>query len=305
MSTKLKIGITGGQGLIGKALRNNITTPVVFISRQLPDTPIKDNEFCLVGSFTDPEIKKEFIRQADVLIHAATLVGPRSDYEDSYIENDLVGTIELARDFFKFHPNGHLIFLSTAGGLYNLNDPSVKTEESEIFPDNIYGAIKLIVENYLEDLVKNNGRVTILRPAPIYGDSLKKNQTNGLIDKLLRSTLDGPEAIVVNIFDHLKSARDYLHIDDLVRAIILIINSKEYSGFEIYNLGTGTEVSIEEVLEVLNDICPGEIKYKILPVDRKASSLVINSEKIFKKNSWKPRVTLKEGIRKMHLDLKL
>lgn len=304
MNSNLKIGITGGLGLIGKALRKKMSRSVVFISRQQPDSPLKANEKCLVGSFTDPEIREKFIQNIDVLIHTATAVGPRSEFDPLFIENDLVGTIDLAKAFFNKNPNGHFIFLSTAGGLYNLNDSGIKTEESELFPDNLYGAIKLIIENFLESQIKEKGVVTILRPVPIYGDSFKKNQTTGLIDKLLKSTLPSSENLPVSIFDRLESARDYLHVDDLINAIDMIVDRQTESRFDVYNLGTGKETSIQDVLNLVDEISDEKARVEIIPVSKEPSSLAVNCDKIFHDIGWKSKISLHEGISKMYQDLK-
>ncbi|MBY0414162.1 MAG: NAD-dependent epimerase/dehydratase family protein [Bdellovibrionales bacterium] len=304
MKENLRIGITGGLGFIGIGLRKQINRRVVFISRELPKNALKPTETCLVGSFINPEIREEFVKNIDVLIHAASLVGPRSSYDSLIIENDLVGTIDLAKAFFAKNPNGHFIFLSTSGGLYDLGNPDEKSEESELFPDNLYGSIKMCIENFLEEKVKKNGVVTILRPAPIYGDSLKKNQTNGLIDKLLRSTLSEDPTLKVSIFDKMESSRDYLHIDDLVEAIDLVIDRDQKSRFEVYNIGTGIGTSIEKVLHIVNAISSKRPVYEILQVDKPASYLTLNSDKIFKEIGWKPKVSLLEGVLKMYRDLK-
>lgn len=300
MKASFSIGITGGMGLVGKALRSSLSSPVIFISRQESTKALKLNEKCLIGSFTDSHIQDEFISKVDVLIHAATSVGPRSEFESQFIENDLIGTLALAKNFFKSKPYGHFIYLSTSGGLYDLNDPNEKTEQSEIDPKSLYGAIKLLIEDSLQDLSGNHGLVTIVRPAPVYGDSLKKNLTVGLIDKLLKSTFtDSINEAAVPIFDNMNSARDYLHVDDLSSALKALINREHASRFEIYNIGTGKETSILEVIKTINTISERPVQYKVLPVDKKPTSLIVNSDKIFTDTGWKAQINLHDGILKM------
>ncbi len=301
MSFTPYIGITGGLGLIGKSLRSHLTQfPLVFMSRQAPVDNLLLNEKCLVGSFTDSLIAEQFTKNLDVLIHAATAVGPRSEFENQFIENDLVGTINLAKIFFKNNPKGHFVFLSTAGGLYDLENKEIKTELSPVDTKSIYGAIKLLIEDSLEKLSGAEGRVTILRPAPVYGDSHKKNKTIGLIDKLLNS-ISGES---VQIFDKLESARDYLHVSDLSNAIKTLLLADLNYRYEIFNIGTGSETSIFEVINIIKKISDEDIHYEILEVDKKASSLIVSSDKLFKLIGWKAEIRLEDGVLEMSRELK-
>jgi UDP-glucose 4-epimerase len=304
MSLGLKIGITGGLGLVGKALRAKLSTSVVLITRRVPEALLKPNEECIVGNFSDSSSMEEFVSKINVLIHAATGVGPRSEFEEQFIKDDLIGTLNLAKAFFKQNPQGHFIYLSTSGGLYNLEDPSVKTEESEVNPKSLYGAIKLIIEDSLEKISNPQGFVTILRPAAVYGDSFKKNQEIGLIDKLLKSTLRESVNTAVPIFDKMESARDYLYVDDLVNAIKILINRKPISRLEIYNVGTGEETSIGEVVEIINSLGEEKVRVNILPTPNQRTSLIVNSNKIFRDVGWKSETSLRDGIFKMYQNLK-
>ncbi len=299
MNSDKKIGITGGDWLIGKALRQNLSSPVKFITRHSANEKLKDSETCILGNFADEKNIKHFVKDLDILIHTAAVVGPRGEFEIDFVRNDLVGSIELAKLFFKENPHGHFVFLSTAGGLYNLNDTSAKVETSEIFPDNIYGAVKYLVESALEGL----GNVSVLRPAPVYGDSLKKNQKIGLIDKLLKTTLPEYTSVPVDIFDNLNSSRDYLHVNDLVEAILVISTKKAHNNYEVYNVGTGLGTSISSVISMIEKITSKRVSVNIIPVDKIATSLVINSNKIFQEYGWKPKKELIDGIAEMYIDL--
>lgn len=302
-SKTIKIGITGGLGLIGKALRRHLTCPVIFISRQEILHGLMPNETSIVGSFTDVNVQNEFTKSIDVLVHAATMVGPRSEYDIAFIENDLIGTIKLAKTFFQNNPQGHFVFLSSAGGLYDLTDPSLKTEESSTEPKSIYGAINLLVEDFLEQSFGENKKITVLRPAPIYGDSMKKNRTVGLIDLLLNSTLSEAKGSTVTIFDRMESARDYLHVDDLIIAIDLVINKRNKNGFTVYNIGTGIETSIADVIRIINNLSGDKANVRILPVQTSPTSLIVSASKLSVDTGWQANISLREGISQMYRNL--
>lgn len=289
------VGITGGFGLVGKALRLKLKDQVVVLART--QGQLFKNETQVQGNFSERLIADQFCNNLDVLVHTASGVGPRSEYNEAYIKDDLIGTIELAKLFLTKNPNGHFIYLSTAGGLYDLESSIVKTEDSEVFPKSLYGSIKLLVEDALASL---HGNITVLRVSAVYGDSARQNQTIGLIDKLLKSTMD---EVKVPIFDQMTSARDYLHVNDLISAIEVVIETKK-QGHALYNIGTGKETSIEDVIALINSIGETNVKVELFPPPVTRTSLIVNSDKIKNQLGWSSQISLKEGIQMMYVEMK-
>jgi nucleoside-diphosphate-sugar epimerase len=303
MSPQAKIGLTGGTGLIGKALRMKLSASVSLVVRDESQVNLRSNEDCIVGSFSDQHVVNKFVAELDVLIHAASGIGPRSEFNTQLVLDDLVGTLDLAKSFFSKTPQGHFIFLSTAGGLYDLEDAGIKTEESVVLAKSLYGAIKLLIEDSLEQIRPAGGMVTVLRPSAVYGDSFKKNQDVGLIDKLLKSTLKESVNLPVPIFDKMESARDYLHVDDLVRALLAVVNRKAGAGYEIYNVGTGTESSIGEVIRVINLLGEEKVRVNFLATMNNRTSLIVNADKLFQHTGWRAEIGFYDGVWKMYSEL--
>lgn len=77
----------------------------------MPEVSLSSNEECIIGNFSDPSAIEEFVSKINVLIHAATGVGPRSEFEEQFIKDDLIGTLNLAKAFFKKNPKGHFFIL--------------------------------------------------------------------------------------------------------------------------------------------------------------------------------------------------
>ena len=103
------------------------------------------------------------------------------------------------------------------------------SEKSEVYPSNPYSLMKLTAEamlKYYSEILELNIRV--FRLFTCYGSN--QNREN-FIGKLIQSSIDGTE---LTLFNQGSQIRDYLYIDDLVRALTLE-NFPE--GFNIYNLG--------------------------------------------------------------------
>ncbi|MCX8082094.1 MAG: GDP-L-fucose synthase [bacterium] len=93
-----------------------------------------------------------------------------------------------------------------------------------------------------------------------------------------------------------KPTRDFLYVDDMADACIFLMRNLE--GGEIYNIGTGTSVSISEIAHIIKS----EIKYKgeiVFDISKPDGMLqrCLDITKI-KNIGWKPKTQIKEGIKK-------
>tara|TARA_Y100001954_G_scaffold238431_1_gene305986 strand:+ start:6525 stop:7463 length:939 start_codon:yes stop_codon:yes gene_type:complete len=89
--------------------------------------------------------------------------------------------------------------------------------------------------------------------------------------------------------------REFLHVDDLAQAVILAIENElpEY----LYNIGTGTDVTIKELAEIIQDITghQGNIVWDTSKPDGTPRKLMDNSKTI--KLGWSPSHNLETGIK--------
>ena len=89
--------------------------------------------------------------------------------------------------------------------------------------------------------------VAIVRPFNIFGEGQKEGQFGALIPILVKRALKGEN---LQVFGSGSQTRDYLYIDDLVRAYELVLNSKNTAG-EVFNFGTGIETSVKDIAEYI------------------------------------------------------
>ena len=105
--------------------------------------------------------------------------------------------------------------------------------------------------------------------------------------------------------------REFLYVDDLAKACIKIMNSKDVvfkkscnSMFGHINVGSSKEIRVKELAKIIKKIIgfEGEIKWDLTKPDGMKRKL-LDSSKIFKLG-WKPEVSLKDGILKTYNDFK-
>lgn len=164
-------------------------------------------------------------------------------------------------------------------------------ESHPLVPNNPYALSKVQAEMACEFYARTHGlNVTIVRPFNVYGFGQAERF---LIPSILRQTLHSDEIQVQD----LAPRRDYLYIDDLVELLLATLNAPP--GYNVYNGGTGSSLSVAEVIAVAQAEA-GTSK----PV-RCEQSVRVNEihdtradiEKARKELRWSPEHEFRDGVR--------
>ena len=168
-------------------------------------------------------------------------------------------------------------------------------EDSKVNPITTYGLQKLMIEKllYLYNF-KYNLDYKIVRLSNPYGPYQRPNGILGVVSTSIYNALNDKE---ITIYGDGKIVRDFIYIDDAIRGIINISNSK--TNTRIYNLGTGIGTSINDMLMIIEKVLNKKIniKYsKSRKIDYKINCLDISLyENEFGKIN---NLSLEEGIKK-------
>jgi len=189
-----------------------------------------------------------------------------------------------------------IIYSSTGGAVYGEPDVSdlPVAEDYPLKPLSYYGVHKHTVEHYLHMANVNHGiDYTVLRYPNVYGPRQDPHGEAGVVAIFSIKIIDGRQP---TIFGDGSKTRDYVYVDDVVRANLAVLESG--SG-EIYNLGWGVGVRDDEVFDAVRDALDSDIK-PIMSAKRKGEveHISLNAEKIASALGWRPSVTFKEGVRR-------
>lgn len=168
-------------------------------------------------------------------------------------------------------------------------------ENAAVLPSNPYAHSKLLCEQICEYYVQAFSLdITILRPFNVYGSGQDKNF---LIPEIIEQIKTKDKLVV----DYLKPRRDYIHVEDLVEAIIA--SSKIIKGFQVYNIGSGFSVSVKNIIELIEEIIGRslEIEERNIIRNNELMDVVADISKASDSFSWKPKLTLKEGLKRILL----
>jgi nucleoside-diphosphate-sugar epimerase len=164
-------------------------------------------------------------------------------------------------------------------------------EKHPISPASPYNHSKLVAEEICKYYARTfNFPVAVLRPINIYGPGQSKNF---LIPTIIRQVLDHSRE-KIEVMD-LRPKRDYLYIDDFVEALMVTM---QIDGFEVFNLGSGYSVSVENLISVILQQANIKKPYFAKNIERKNEVWDVFSDisKIKHLLSWQPEVTLEKGI---------
>lgn len=134
-------------------------------------------------------------------------------------------------------------------------------ENAKIHPTSVYGITKQNQEQMILNVCRSIGiPAVVFRYQNVYGPGQSlKNPYTGILSIFSTQIKNGHD---LNIFEDGKESRDFVFIDDVVDATILGIE-KEEADFEIFNVGSGTGISVSEVAESLKKQYQSDITIKV------------------------------------------
>ena len=250
----MRVLVTGGAGFIGSHLVDALVArgdEVVV----LDDLSTGRREHVdPAATLLEHDVRTPFETDADVVFHLAAQadVGTSMERPAFDAEVNVVGTVnalEAARA-----AGAHLVFASTGGAIYGDVDKPAR-EESPLLPVSAYGLAKRSAEIYVDGWNRVFGsRHVVLRFANVYGPRQSAALEGGVIAIFLERLATGrPTAI----FGDGTITRDFVHVDDVVRALLL---AAAHRG-GVFNVGTGIETSISE----LHAVCQRAVGVKAPP----------------------------------------
>lgn len=177
----------------------------------------------------DYEATAELISNADYVFHEAAQVSVVESIRDPAFteEVNVLGTLNVLKALLEGH--GKLIFASSAA-VYGDNPhlPLKETERPPRPPLSPYGITKATAEEYLRVFHELYGLpVVSLRYFNVFGPRQSANQYAGVISIFINRALKGEPLV---IFGDGKQTRDFIYVRDVVRANLLVAESRKANG---------------------------------------------------------------------------
>ena len=290
-----KILIIGGTGFLGYHLAKKCLLKKWDVTSISTNSPQKKRflpkvKYLILNIIKKNLILKKIKSNYDFVVNFGGYVN-HSERLKTY-KSHYIGCKNLA-DIFKDKKIKSFIQIGSSVEYGNTKSPqseNVKTDVKKL--KSTYGKAKLMATNYLLNLSKKyNFPCTILRLYLVYGPCQDSN-------RLIPHTLN--ECLNNNTFmcSAGKQYRDFLFVDDLLKAIFKCFNNKNSIG-EIINIGTGKPRNVKKViLFIKNKINLGKpIFGKISLRKDEILRLYPNISKAQKILKWKPSTSFQNGIK--------
>ncbi|MBP3809948.1 MAG: NAD-dependent epimerase/dehydratase family protein [Clostridiales bacterium] len=297
----LNVLIIGGNGFIGSNLSRSLAdrgwkvTSFDIAEPLMPDSRVE----YIKGDFFDDNVLSDVIKGKDIIYHALSTVNPGNSNQKYMMGygRDFIQTVRLF-DMLK-ETDTKLIFLSSGGTVYGVQEKQPINEDAPTRPINHYGNVKLCIENALRVFdIQAKSKMMIARISNPYGPGQDHNKGVGFIDAVIRKTLAGEP---VEVWGDGEIVRDYIYIDDVC---MLLGNLAEYEGDEtIFNISSSVGTSQNRILEIVKSI-DGSVRYEYKParsVD--VRKIILDNSKIMGVSPVK-LVGIEEGIRSVYDYLK-
>ena len=328
---KKKILVTGGTGYIGshttvELLENGFDVVIIdnlynseaeVIDRIEKITGIKPS--LEVFDLCDSEKLDVFCRKNNdiaTVIHFAAYkaVGESVNKPLEYYRNNLLSLVNLL-DAMKKNGIPNLVFSSSCT-VYGQPEKLPVTENSPLQPaTSPYGNTKQVGETIIRDTTASDKNIKAIslryfnpigaHPSSLIGE-LPRGVPENLVPYITQTAYGLREELKVFGDDYNtpdgSCVRDYLHVVDLAKAHVVavkrLIEGRNRSNYEVFNLGTGNGVSVLEAIKSFERVTRVKVKYKI--VGRRAGDI----EKIWadpsyanKELGWKTLSSLDESMK--------
>ena len=265
--------ITGGTGFVGQRLIKSLQQrqcKLRVLSRR------QQNQDTVICDLQKNDIPNDALIDVDTVYHLAGFSHDARDaskIKNLYRKVNIDATVELAKLAVKNGVKKFIFISSVKAGGRGTSDKCI-TENDQRMPEGVYGETKRKAELSLLEIGRKSGmHVSIVRPSLVYGPNAKGN---------LKLMLSGIKKGWFPPLPETNNKRSMIHVDDLVRAILLVADddrangeifiatdSAPHSSRDIYNamcnvVGKSTpKWSVPKILFDIVSLLSLRIKYKI------------------------------------------
>ncbi|MBQ27295.1 MAG: UDP-glucose 4-epimerase [Nitrospiraceae bacterium] len=297
----MKVLVTGGAGFIGSHLvhrfveagHNVVVVDNLSAGKQKNIHPkARFYKVDITGSGLRRVFEKE---KPEVVSHHAAQAGVRQSIEDPLFDArvNILGTINLLQECIVANVR-QIIFASSGGAIYRESKTAPPSERGVVKPLSAYGIGKFSSDLYLRyfwHIYRLN--YVSFRYANVYGPRQDPSGEAGVVAIFAEKLLQGKSPVINGTG---KQTRDFVYIDDVVEANYQAFHAKARG---IFNVGTGKETSINQIFRHTAGCIDSMIKPSFGPAKQgEVMRSVLDASRIRRTLSWKPKVSIKEGLRR-------
>ena len=300
--------VTGADGFIGSHLVEHLTSLGCNVKAMCIynsfnswgwldtlDVSITNNIDITLGDIRDIKSVNNACKNIDYVFHLASLIAIPHSYNSpySYLQTNALGAMNIMESCLTNNVE-RVIHTSTSEVYGNLKKMPIK-EDDLIFAKSPYSATKIAADQIAYSYYSSfDVPVSIVRPFNTYGP---RQSNRAIIPTIITQVLTNNKSIKLGA---LYPTRDFSYIKDTVRGFILAAKSKKSIG-ETINIGSGYEISIGDLYDIICKITNVELKVKkdstrIRPKKGEVFRLKADNKKAKKLLGWTPQYANRQGL---------
>jgi UDP-glucose 4-epimerase len=296
--------VTGGAGFIGSNLvdalleRGDEVTVLDDLStgkRENLDGALERGARLAQADIRATDAVRDLVEEAgpERIFHLAAQIDVRKSAEDPAWDAtiNVLGTINML-NAARAAGTARFVNTSTGGAIYGEGRTIPAPEDHPAEPEAPYGMSKQAAEGYCELFRRLHGLSTVsLRLGNVYGPRQDPLGEAGVIAIFCGKLLVGGQPTV---FGDGQQTRDYIHVSDVVAAQVAASESDAGGAF---NVGTGVETSVLELVDALARLADGPFEPQHAPErPGEVRRIAIDASRAREELGWEPRVGLDDGL---------
>lgn len=250
----------------------------------------------VAGDIRDPNLCAAAVEGCDRVLHLAALIAIPHSFAapDSYVDTNVRGTLNLL-NAARIHEVERFVHTSTSE-VYGTAQFVPIDESHPLKAQSPYAASKIAADQLALSFQASFALpVVVARPFNTYGP---RQSARAVIPTIITQLADGPDVSL----GATRPTRDFCFVEDTASAFATICESDEGIG-EVFNFGSGFEISIGDVANLISQIMNRPISVRtdqerLRPNASEVERLSVNSEKFCSRFGWKPEFGGHEGLRR-------
>lgn len=302
------VAVTGAGGFIGSHLAETLVRAGARVRALghyrgdgsagfLDDSPLRDEMEVVLGDVCDPSQMRALVRRQDLVFHLAALIGIPYSYEapSSYVATNVSGTLnvlEACRD-----EDVERLLVTSTSEVYGTARYLPIDEEHPLQGQSPYSASKIGADKFAEAYHASFSLpVVVVRPFNTYGP---RQSARAVIPTIIGQALAGGEIRIGS----LNPVRDLTYVQDTVEGFLALSSAQGIDG-RVVNLGSGSSISIGELVRMICVICGREDAEVVVDPERvrpeysEVMELLSDNRLARERAGWEPRTDRDEGLRR-------
>jgi UDP-glucose 4-epimerase len=298
--------VTGGAGFIGshivdELIARGIETYVIDnLSTGNLENLVRHRSNSLLHFMAGDAREVDMLLQdtnIDVVFHEAAIASVPKSVSHPMLVHDVNVNMTLQLMNYSVKAGVKRFIFASSAAVYGMLE-SRATEDMVCRPNSPYGAGKLAIENYMHAYQRTYGLETVmLRYFNVYGRRQRYSDYSGVITVFINRLLEGEQT---TIFGDGLQVRDFVHVEDIVQANMLAMESANAVG-EMFNVASGRATSIIELERIVKELLGApEIDHQFAPPRPGDMKLGLASiDKIRAMLGYDAKVQMQQGLKDM------